>query len=250
MASPSTSAGNGNSSSASSTSSSGDTLEKAKIVLADFRENFEIKCQFNPRELTIEKSVTWHVTGEESGQNGMTVPGRNAPDLDYGGGNPASFTLDLIFDTTQETESAKLDVRRYTNELFKLTMMGAGDKKNGSEPPHVQFLWGEIMLFMAVVEKVSVSFTHFLPNGTPVRARAKVVFLQEDDEDDVAATTNPTTRTEARKTYVVHAGDRLDLIAYQQYGHPAHWRNLAEANQIADPLDIYPGQILIVPELD
>jgi nucleoid-associated protein YgaU len=47
---------------------------------------------------------------------------------------------------------------------------------------------------------------------------------------------------------VVREGERLDWIAYQEYGRAAYWRHIAETNDLADPTDIRPGQILqLVP---
>ena len=41
--------------------------------------------------------------------------------------------------------------------------------------------------------------------------------------------------------------DTLALIAYQEYGTPNRWRAIAEANDIEDPLDLRPGQVLAIP---
>jgi hypothetical protein len=226
-------------------------LEKATIVILDYREGFEIPCQFNPTKLSVTKEAVWSVSTEDGEKDDdMAVAGRNAPDLEFGGGKPATFSLEVVFDTTQESSSSFKDVRMYTNELLKLTMLGAGDKSKGDEPPHVMFMWGELLMFEAVVSKVQLEFTLFLPNGTPVRAKAQVEFMQDDDEDDVDKSTNPTTRTEARKTHIVQQGERLDMIAYQEYGHPMHWRDLAQANGLQNPLDLKAGQILRVPKLN
>ena len=43
------------------------------------------------------------------------------------------------------------------------------------------------------------------------------------------------------------AGDSLASIAYREYGAPAYWRALAEANGIDDPLRLRPGTRLLVP---
>jgi nucleoid-associated protein YgaU len=203
-----------------------------------------IECQFNPTELTIKKSARWKAPDNPP-------PARNAPDLDFGGGDPATFDLSLLFDTTRETSSSDRDVRQYTNALLALTMLR---KKSGKvlEPPLVRFSWGGFALFMAVVTEVEIKYTLFHGDGMPVRARAEVSFTQQDDTDDArlhGEAQNPTTRTESRKTHVVRAGERLDLIAYQEYGHPAHWRFLAEANDLQDPRLLEPGQILAIPAL-
>ena len=48
---------------------------------------------------------------------------------------------------------------------------------------------------------------------------------------------------------MIQMGDRLDYVAYQEYGHVSHWRYLAEVNNLLDPTDLRPGQILLVPPL-
>lgn len=222
--------------------------EQALLVTVDVNGNelsksdkryVKLECQFNPSQLTVSKAVNWKPPDK-------TAPARNAPDLDFGGGQSASFSLSLIFDTTQS--SGKKDVRQYTQELLKLVMLhGPLDRR--LPPPRVQFRWGKLSLFLAVVTKVDITYTLFLPDGTPVRASATVAFTQQDDSDDYRRRQNPTTRTEARKTRVVQTGDRLDLIAHEEYGHPSHWRYLAEVNHLLDPRALQPGQILAVPPL-
>lgn len=227
--------------------------QRAKIVTVDKKgkplrdeRKLELGFQFNPAQLTISKTVKWNEPEKGS-------PNKNAPDLNFGGGSPATFSLDLTFDTSQGHDEK--DVRQYTQELLKLVMLGkevSGFGQKGTyrlRPPRVQFQWGKFVLFLAVVTEVSITYKLFLPDGTPVRATAKVTFKQLDETDDSTDSQNPTTRTEARKTRIVQTGDRLDLIAYEEYGHPSHWRYLAEVNDLLDPRALQPGQILSVPPL-
>jgi nucleoid-associated protein YgaU len=39
----------------------------------------------------------------------------------------------------------------------------------------------------------------------------------------------------------------LDYLAYREYGSASRWREIAEANQLENPLDLRPGQILVMP---
>jgi nucleoid-associated protein YgaU len=221
------------------------TVDKKGKPLRDER-HVELEFQFNPEQLTVSKSVKW--SEPEKGS-----PNKNAPDLNFGGGQPATFSLDLTFDTSQGHDEK--DVRQYTQELLKLVMLGkevSGYGQTGTyrlRPPRVQFQWGKLVLFLAVVTDVNITYTLFLPDGTPVRAKSKVTFKQLDETDDSSEIQNPTTRTVARKTRIVRAGDRLDLISYEEYGHPSHWRYLAEVNDLLDPRALQPGQILSVPPL-
>lgn len=218
------------------------SLQKAQIIYNAGSGDKTIDCQFNPQTLTIVKSVEWRA-GKGDGVEAR--PELNSPELFFGGGNPAEFSLDLIFDTTRLDNQ---DVRGFTNQLLALTLMGGGDPSHkDDDPPLVQFVWGDLILFIAVIKKVEVSYTLFLASGIPVRARAKVDFIQAIDEDGAQASQNPTTRTYARKTHLVQEGDRLDYLAYQEYGQPGMWREIAAANDLDDPTAIRPGQVLIIP---
>ena len=223
------------------------SLQKAKLLSLNSsgKDVTTLECQFNPESLRISKMVEWHAP--KAGENKSEAqPQANAPSLEFGGGNPAEFSLELIFDTTILDNQ---DVRGFTNQLLKLTLMGSGDSNKDMEPPAVQFIWGELMLFVAVIKKIELAFTMFLPSGIPVRARAKVDFIQLYDEDGKQGSQNPTTRTAARKTHIVQQGDRLDYLAYQEYGQPGLWREIASANDLQNPLDLYPGQVLVIPKL-
>lgn len=225
------------------------SLQKAHLVwqMPDGGPVSRIACQFNPQSLVITKTVNWHpVTLQMMSDEEEAVPDLNAPFLVFGGGNPAEFNLDLIFDTTTLDNQ---DVRGFTNQLLALTLKGGGDSANPEDPPPlVQFIWGEFQLFNAVIVRVSISYTLFLASGIPVRARAQVLFKQAYDGDTLGESQNPTSRTDRRKTRLVQQGDRLDYIAYQEYGSASRWRDIAEANNLDDPLDLRTGQILVIPQ--
>jgi nucleoid-associated protein YgaU len=60
--------------------------------------------------------------------------------------------------------------------------------------------------------------------------------------------TNPTSGGEGGEhVWQVQPHDRLDLIAFREYGDAKLWRIIADANGISDPLKIKAGQRLIVP---
>ncbi len=223
------------------------TLAKAKLSYATASDSGSIDCQFNPETLTVSKSVNWRYAGKVSDEDkNESQPELNAPELIFAGGNSAQFAMDLIFDTTHEHND---DVRWYTNQLLALTLIGNGDSSDTTKmPPLVEFSWGDFTLFTAVVVAVEIKYTLFLPSGLPVRARAHVQFRQAFDDDAPEAAQNPTTRTTPRKTYRVRQGDRLDYLAHTLCGQSGRWREIAEANGLDDPLDIHPGQILIIPQ--
>ncbi len=87
-----------------------------------------------------------------------------------------------------------------------------------------------------------------MASGLPVRARAQVNFRQAFDGDTLREGQNPTSRTDRRKTRLVQQGERLDYIAFQEYGDAGRWRDIAEANHLDNPLDLRAGQILVIPQ--
>ena len=92
------------------------------------------------------------------------------------------------------------------------------------------------------MQSVNVTYTMFLPDGTPVRARAKVKMRQI--EEGLHAPQNPTSRSVPRRVWVVKERQTLDWIAYKEYGDPALWRHLAQLNDLDNPLSLRPGQVL------
>jgi nucleoid-associated protein YgaU len=218
------------------------TLEKAKLNWISYVPPLfgSIDCQFNPSSLTISKSTTW---------KGEASPSFNAPFLTFAGGESATYSLSLFFDSY--SDAGLKDVREYTNSLLRLTMRGAGYSMfmvPYSRPPSVTLVWGKITLFSAVVEKVEITFTMFAPDGTPIRAKADIDFKQDDFWDDLIPAQNPTSRSDSRKTRIVNSRQRLDQIAYEEYGDSRYWRLLAEANQLEDPFRLQDGQLLVIPE--
>lgn len=222
-------------------------LEKAKLTWSTLVPPLfgEIECQFNPQNLEITKGTNW---------SSSKMPNFNSPKLNFEGGDPATYKLDLFFDSYANYPGKDpIDVRNYTNKLLRLTMRGAGIamfKIPYANPPTVKFVWGKITLFTAVVTKVTISFIMFAPDGTPTRAKADVEFKQCEFlfGDDMLPALNPTSRSDSRKTRIVNNQQRLDQIAYEEYGDARLWRVLAEANHIDDPFHLKDGQILAIPQ--
>lgn len=198
-----------------------------------------ISCMFNPSELSISKSNSWE---SKRGQ------GRGVPELTFTGGGSGSMSLTLTFDTTDTGRP----VTTHTNKLAKLmeidTSLSSYDTATETgRPPWVQFHWGDLHTFKAIVDNMTLSFTYFAADGTPLRAKATVSLKQFSDGS--FAPQNPTSGTpKPERTHQVQAGETLDRIAASYYGDPTRWRRLAEANGVHDPLAIAPGTVITIPK--
>jgi hypothetical protein len=203
---------------------------KARIV-DERNPQKAVVCHFNPKDLTVSRTIKW----EEK-----TNIGNNAANLSFGGGKADDLTVPLLFDSTATGE----DVRKSYQMLIDLANIDP-QKKNTTtsmgEPPYCRFEWGRFLSFTAAITKLTQKFIMFKADGTPVRAEVSVTLKQVEKKPKPQ---NPTSRSETRKIWVVHEGQTLDWIAYQEYGNPAYWRHIAETNDLADPKELHPGQVL------
>ncbi len=208
----------------------GSTVQKAEIVKTTDRTK-KVVCHFNPDELEITKQIDWVEKSDIGG---------NASELVFGGGKAQNLTIPLLFDTTATGQ----DVRNEYKVLFEMALIDSSKKnpKTGqSEPSMCMFQWGRFLSFTAVIETITQKFIMFKSDGTPLRAKVSVTFKQVNV---TPGPQNPTSRSEARKIWVVEEGQRLDWIAHQEYGSSIHWRHIAETNNLDNPFGLQTGQVL------
>jgi hypothetical protein len=208
----------------------------------------QIECWFNPKEYTIQKQNQWKID---------PVVGTALPTAQFSGGQPRKLTLDLLFDASDSS----LDVRSVTDTLFKAMeinqALGSGRGKNSGRPPMITFSWGSTVMFKAVADSLSVQYMLFRPDGSPIRAQAKLSLIQVEKAKDKSSSGgggkggNPTTRAlPGSGAHLVHDGDTLPSIAFAHYRDPTRWRSIAEANGIDDPLRLRRGATLAIPRLE
>jgi nucleoid-associated protein YgaU len=200
-----------------------------------------IPLMFRPEKLEFSKEAHWEKPFDNS-DNGIdchskkALPLHDVPKAEYKGGGPEELTLELYFDTTD----TQLDVRLFTKPIqmlvYRVPLL--------QQPPLVMFSWGMMLSKMSYVKEVEIDYTMFRPDGTPLRAEVDLTLTEYDMGWMSMLPLNPTSVSEARKTWVVVEGQTLDWIAYQEYGDSAQWRHIAAVNNLDNPRDLRPGQIL------
>ena len=229
---------NGYSSNTATSSPAAKTYVKATLV--DIDTNSRVECMFNPKEYTFSKKNQWKF-GRRSGAN--------MPKLEFSSGDPATMTMQLLFDTY----ATRKDVREeYTDKIWEMMLVNPSLKDNKSKkarPPKVHFQWGKTWSFDAVITSINQKFTLFDSDGTPLRAVLDVTFQQIKDEK-LFPPQNPTSGgTGGERVWVVSEGDTLGWIAYKEYGNTAHWRVIADANRLKNVRRLEPGRALAIPNL-
>lgn len=212
-------------------------LEKLQVRNEDTAETFSVL--FNPSEYTIEDSSKW------SDQDRMG----QKPELHYTGGQRKKLTMDLFFDTFE----SQTDVREHTSKIANLLVFNSEVHR----PPKVTLNWGPgapggahaDFPFTGVLETLKQQFVLFLSNGTPVRAKLSVGFLQFTLPQEELQQNEPHS-PDRTKVYVVKQGDTISGIAALFYGDPRRWRPIATENDIVDPRKPEAGSVLVIPRID
>lgn len=200
-------------------------LEKAAIINLNTDER--IPVMFNPEEgYALD-------TGNSFAEIG--IPGVKTPPIQYVRGNSRTIQMELLFDT----RDTWTDVRQRTQPLVLLME----DDPATQAPPVLLFTWGGFN-FKCVLESVGQRFTLFSEDGTPVRSTLSVS-LKEYETIDIEIRQGlfigpPTVRN-------VIEGETVSQIAGAVLGDPNRWREIAELNDIDNPLKLAPGQSLILP---
>jgi len=221
-------------------------LVKAFLTRKD-KPGLIVPFLFNPDEFTVERTNQF---------TEVNVPGLPSSVFQFVKGGARTLTMDLFFDTYEK----KMDVRLFTDRITgwdsgsmfsRLPGIAKGLMDIDSDlhaPPVCLFIWGAY-IFPCIIERVTKRFTMFLPEGIPVRATLNVT-LKECTEVVTQLKETPLQSADRTKTWTVKEGDSLWFIAEKEYGNPALWRPIAEANKIDNPRILKPGMELIIPPLE
>ena len=205
-----------------------------KATIRNLEDNKEFEVMFNPAEYSLSKSNTW---------TQVSIRESNVPRTYFSGGDPTELTVELFFDTYERGE----DVRDYTQKVINLTKVS--EHNDGFRPPRCMFSWGKVFNFPSVITRLSYKYTMFREDGTAVRASMNLTFREAADASAKQGQESPPYGIPGHKVFIVKPGDTIDSIAAREYGDPKTWRFIADNNNLDDPKDLRPGQILIIEEL-
>ncbi len=202
-----------------------------------------IKALFNPERYTVTKSVQFAE---------VTIPGLDAPVVQFVRGQNEKITMELFFDTTDlGMVDSVTDVRKLTAQVYQLLKVD-GDLH---APPRAQLAWGsggQVTSYGAtispwlVLESVSEEFSLFSPGGVPLRAKLNVSFREAWTIEQQLQVT-PRQSSDRTTLHRVVRGETLAHIANEVYSDPTQWRLIADMNNLANPRLLTPGQILAIP---
>ncbi len=212
----------------------------------------KVDFHFNPSLYKVSKSVRYNESANKGG---------NVPKMESTGGSARTISIELLFDSSMPRNDdagkpvQEQDVRMDVNKLFDFMLMDEvikqrdGKDSHMSRPPICRLHWGRDTknFFPCYITQCDATYTLFTGEGIPIRAKVTLQ-LKEALDSAKQGGTNPTSRGEpGPKARQIQEGDRLDWIAFQEYGDPNEWRLIAKANQLSDPLNLRPGMVLAIP---
>jgi hypothetical protein len=154
----------------------------AKLQIASLDEKIQVEAQYNPRELQLDIHVPWakhDVLGSKRPKQDAAAS-RGQRHIEFTGADSRSLSLELLFDGFETGKSI---------EPFIETLEALASVRDAQSPdpklrrPHrCIVVWGDRGLrpFRCVIESVSVKYTMFDRNGTPLRASCSVKLMEAD----------------------------------------------------------------------
>jgi len=207
----------------------------------------EIRALFNPNKLTLRGSTTVQSRANASPGKAMAV---DLADYTY---EPLTLSISLFFDTSEAASGGALaslfgagggnsgtSVLEHTTQVARLLRPAQGMTR----PPICELWWGRYQILRGALASVSQNFSHFMADGTPVRATLDCEFREVDDTPlaPVKGATPGVSRL-----HLVGLGETLQSIAVAAYGNAGRWRDIALANSISNPRAVFPGRLLKIP---
>jgi hypothetical protein len=214
---------------------------KAKLELEN---GGEIKFAFNPTEISISRA---------NSVEAKKTTGKAMGKVEFKGGDPQELSLEMFLDDLGSGDGVdgQLDALHGAMEVAIEEKKG---KTNSGRPQKVTFAWGAIK-FKGLIKSLGITHARFSAAGATTRATVKIAITQTDPRPKSSAPAsvgqNPTTRAlPDLGAHILREGDTLQAVATDIYGDPNHWRELAAANGIDDPLRLRRGTVLALPEID
>jgi nucleoid-associated protein YgaU len=204
---------------------------------------------FNPTDYEITRNMKYA---------DVSVPGLMTPLVQFVYGESQTLKLELFLDSTDRTVTpgvppigaaqpvnGALDpsVEQRLNALRTLVTIDP----ELHAPPVVRFEWSGNR-FEGVVSSYTEKFTMFDGAGAIIRARVTLQLKSYTSAQQLFSDTRNRS-PDRTKTRVLKAGERLEMIAADEYGDPSLWAVIAKANGITRPRILVPGTLLVVPPL-
>jgi len=212
--------------------------DRAKLMSITLTSPGVMMFNYNPEKIRIKRDADTKSKGTKDG--GRVLKSNQQ----------TTITIDDIVLEGLDTKARCDMLLNWTGPGMLSKLAAAFEIVSATKMPVLMFQWGPPaagFFYRVNLMNVSVDYERFTPMGLPVRAKVSLT-LREKFNPLGTLPTNPSSGgLSGRSTHMVREGDNLVQVTTDNYGHPKHWRELANANGIDDPLRVKPGQALYLP---
>lgn len=136
----------------------------AKLTIIGLDQGGTIQAQYNPKEISVDKSVPW-----QKAPSSMS----DQPALTFTSAEGRTMSFELMFDTSKQ--GTDVHATHVAGLLALAMVMDANGPEDKRRPTRVKISWGtSLPTFEGVIESIGTKYTMFLADGTPVRATCSV----------------------------------------------------------------------------
>jgi hypothetical protein len=184
--------------------------------------------------------------------NNRQAQGSNGNSPDFNRMGPENVSFELTFDATGVVPSPLAGVSAAPSDgivsqidAFKAVVIAFNGKIHS--PNYVMLAWADLQ-FQCRLESLDISYTMFMPDGNPLRAKAQCSFAGFTSEAQLAKKANKSS-PDMSHWVTVEAGDTLPLLCHRIYGSSTWYIRVAEANGLMDFRRLVPGTSLLFPPI-
>jgi Contractile injection system tube protein len=216
------------------------SLEKARLVVVEGKPAVtDLEFKYNPEHFSLSKSTEWSEAPHHQGTAQPAPPSHQRT-------NPAQLSMEILFDAFEEFDG---DVTGDVGTLLDWTKPCDPEiAPKVRNPPLLEFRWGSSSALQGIrgyLQSVSVNYTLFRMNGTPIRATCNITLIEVPS---APKRTNPSSGSRpGYRAHVLIEGESLHSVAWAEYRRADYWRAIAAYNDIDDPLRVAPGTRLLLP---
>ncbi|MBN9382179.1 MAG: hypothetical protein J0H74_15530 [Chitinophagaceae bacterium] len=196
-----------------------------------------IDAFLNPESYSVNYAVNYESSKEKQNNAGTQI---------FTGMGPTGLELDLTVDGTGviPLPAGYSDIDSYIKTLKNIIYDYQGVYHR---PNYLKIAWKNLQ-FTGVCESLTLKYSLFKPDGTPIRASVKLKFKENIDfktKLKMAQSSSP----DLTHVRTVKAGDTLPLMTYRIYGDSSYYVEVARANNLSHFSDIRPGDDIYFPPI-
>lgn len=197
----------------------------------------------NPSTYTHRYKILYNTTGAQGSGGSTPKFNRMGPDV---------VSFDLMFDATGVVPSPIAGKSNAPSDgvagmIAEFQALVFNMNGNIHSPNFVMLSWAQLQ-FQGRLETLTIVYTLFRPDGTPLRAKASVGFLGFTSNSQQAKKDNKRS-PDLTHAVTVTAGDTLPGLCHRIYGTSLPYLKVAEANRISNVRSLVPGTMILFPPL-